>query len=290
MSEILIRSVCGILACAALACGQDISPAEKAKLAALAPGKTEPHFYLSNLFEYIDGGADVYLQYGLAGMVHQEYRAGDTDITTDIYDMGDALHAFGMYAAERSPDYQFIPMGAEGYSNDGMLNFLRGRYYVKLLGFSDSGKSAIPLEAAARAISLMIGGSRALPQPAPWLPQRGMVEHSQKYLVKVPLGEFLGPAATAVYRFDGQETTLLVSAAPGAVSQLKAAYHGTPAAGLPVVAWRGTSPYEGELLFFARAGYTIVLIHPPAHPEVFLQEIIRGADTASGSFEGDQCP
>ena len=40
--------------------------------------------------------------------------------------------AFGMYAAERAPGYNFLDIGIEAYRNEGILNFLQDRYYVKL--------------------------------------------------------------------------------------------------------------------------------------------------------------
>jgi hypothetical protein len=260
-----------------------VSAAEKAKLQALLPAATAPDFYLSDLYQYMDGGADVYLQFGLVGMAHQEYRAGDTDVTADIFDMGDPLRAFGIYAAERSPTYRFISMGAEGYSNDGMLNFLQGNYYVKLVGFSASGKSATALDQAARGISDKIGGARTMPQAIAWLPAAGLVARSQKYVIKEPIGhECLSPAATATYQIDGKETTLLVSFAPNpedAVAQMKKSFQSpgslAPLTGLPVPVWRGTNQYEGETIFFSRGRYTIVVVHPPAKPEAFLHALLE---------------
>jgi len=40
-------------------------------------------------------------------------------VTVDIYDMGNAQNAFGIYASERSPDNSFITLGAEGYTGRG---------------------------------------------------------------------------------------------------------------------------------------------------------------------------
>src|SRR5512139_200439 len=99
----------------------------------------EPVFYGENLFEYIDGGAEVYHQYQFVGLVHQKYRAGEVELTVDIYDMGGAVNAFGIYSVERAPGYNYVPIGAEGYLNDLVLNFLQGPCYVKLLA---AGKSA----------------------------------------------------------------------------------------------------------------------------------------------------
>ena len=59
-----------------------------------------------NLYEYIDGGADVFLLYDFQRLLHQNFKAGKGEITADIYDMGKAENAFGIYSAERSPSYK----------------------------------------------------------------------------------------------------------------------------------------------------------------------------------------
>jgi hypothetical protein len=143
-----------------------VAPAEKAKLVALLPDsqgfgarQAKPAaFYSADLYKYLDGGAEAYLQRGLAALLHQEYRAADVDITADVYDMGDPARAWGMYSAERPADYHPIAMGREGYRDEGALNFQQGSYYVKLLAFGDAAKTAALLDTVARAISARIWG------------------------------------------------------------------------------------------------------------------------------------
>jgi len=270
--------------------------AEKSKLARLLPdpaafsGKAAgpAHFYLSNLYEYIDGGAEAYHQYGLAGMTHLDFRARDTDVTVDIYDLGDPLRAFGIYAAERAPDYHFLDIGAEGYGSDQILNFLQGNYYVKLSAFNDQGPAAALLESVARAVSAKIGGGRSLPQAVAWFPARGLVARSQKYVVESPMGhDFLAPAATALYRSGQQETTLVVSIAAtpldaaARVARLRAHFQSSgkvaPVAGLPVEAWRGTNSFEGDIIFFASGRYALLVAHPPEDSGTFLKDLVSCA-------------
>lgn len=100
--------------------------------------------------------------------------------------------------------------------------------------------------------------------------------------------DFLSPAATAVYRFDGKETTLLVSIAGdpadalARVASLKQTFAksggATAVSGPPPGAWRGTNQYEGEMIFFAHGRYVVVVMRPPARPEAFLQEVVSGID------------
>jgi hypothetical protein len=181
----------------------------KARLTKLLP-PGPIRFYSSDLYEYMDGGADIYHVYGVVAVAHQESNTGKTAITADIFDMGDPLKAFGIYAAERSPDYHFVAVGAEGYREQGLLNFLQDRYYVKLSGSGDLAKFAA-------AVSAKIGGGRSLPAVLDLLPPENRVPRSEQYLVQAPEGhEFLAPALSAEYVLGGRKTKVLISIAANA--------------------------------------------------------------------------
>lgn len=127
-----------------------------------AATKHAASFYTAdNLYEYMDGGAGIFVLYGVRTAMHVDLRAKPVDVSVDVFDMGSADAAFGMYAAERTPELHFVAIGAEGYQYEGMLNFVQDRYYVKLLGFGD-GSEAI-LETLARAVSSRIGSNPGLP-------------------------------------------------------------------------------------------------------------------------------
>jgi hypothetical protein len=268
-----------------------VPQAEISKLTAILPGaqplgwtsREAPSFYSTDLYRLIDGGADAYLQYGLVAMTHAEYKSKNLEITAEIYDMGDALHAFGIYSAERSPDYHFIPIGAEGYAEEGCLNFFQGVYYIKLQAFGDG--SAPFLQAAASHISAKIGSATKMPEAITWLPAKGLVNHSQKYVVQAPMGhDFLSPAVTALYRLDGSEPTVLatIAASPAdaarRMASLRAYYQKTgriaPFSGLPLEAWATSNQYDGDVVFLVRGHHLLVVQHPPAHPETFLTDLI----------------
>jgi hypothetical protein len=294
-----MRFLICLFAATVILCGQEeegdgkpavIPEPEKAKLAALLPdaasfgGKPseDASFYGSDLYRLIDGGSDAYHQNGFVALVHREYKAGDVELTVDIYDMGNPLQGFAIYSNERSPDYHFISMGAEGYSGEGMLNFLQGAYYVKMQAFGDKSDSV--LTSAANGISGKIGGGKELPSPAPWLPTGGLVNRSQKYIIKAPLAhDYLAPALGATYRVGGAETLVFASLAPDAaeatrrLASLKGYYEKSGKVNaFPGVAgevWRTDNKYEGDVVFFARGRNLVIVQHPPAKPEGFLNEL-----------------
>ena len=173
------------------------------------PGKTARQnpattYSPDSLYQYIDGGADIYLLYDFQALLHQDFKIGATDLITDIYEMGKREDAFGIYASERSPGYKFVAIGGEGYRDRGILNFFADRYYVKLSG---SGANVGPLlDQFARLVSGRIGGVRTLPPLLEKLPREHRVLHSEQYVKKDPLGHaFLAPAYVVTYAEGKQE-------------------------------------------------------------------------------------
>jgi hypothetical protein len=271
-----------------------IPAAVKERLARLLPEPSEvgaswsgeQKFFSSDLYEYIDGGADVYLDYRLVAMVHQEYKASSTDITVDIYNMGAQSNAFGIYSAESSPDYHFLPIGSEGYGTNEILNFFQDEFYVKLSAFSDKEKTGPVLERTARAVSRRIGPSGSLPEFLSLFPPQNLVSHSCKFVKKSPLGhDFLAPAIMATYALGERQTSLVISKSPDAqaaakkVEQLRSYFSRSgkvvPQPGLGFEAFLGSNQFEGEAVFFASGSYAVLGINPPPDPESFLKSVIQ---------------
>jgi len=271
-----------------------IPDAAKEKLARLLPepsevgaARTGQHrFFSSDLYQYTDGAADAYLDYGLVAMVHQEYKSSNTDYTLDVYDMGAPSNAFGIYAAESSPDYHFLPIGAEGYGTNEVLNFFQGEFYIKLSGFSDKAETGPLLERFARVVSRRIGPSALMPEFLSLFPAQHLVSHSCKYMKKSPLGhDFLAPAIMASYAFGEKRASLILSKAPDAkgavqkVGQLRDYFGRTgevvPQPGLAPGALAGSNKFEGEAVFFASGSYAILCLNPPPNPEAFLKSVVE---------------
>lgn len=239
------------------------------------------------LYKYMDGGADVYLLYDFQLLLHQEFKAKQVDVTADMFDMGTSENAFGMYASERSPSYDFIPIGAEGYKNQGILNFLKGRYYVKLAGFGADADTV--LDQFARAISARIEDKAEFPALLQKLPQSNRKPRSEQYLLKDPLGHsFLGPAYLAVYTDGKNEATLLVSIAANAAEAKQRFEHlaehfrktGTcaDAPDLATGAIRVSNSFEGNALAVATGNYVLVLFVKSGNLETTFREAVRSLE------------
>ena len=223
------------------------------------------------LYQYIDGGADVYLLYDFQILLHQDFKSGAAELTADVYDMGKPEDAFGIYSAERSPKYTYIPIGAEAYRSKGVLNFFQDRYYVKLAG-SGTGADAL-LEQLAHSLSTRIGGSRMLPPVLSNFPQLHRVRHSEQYIRKDPLGHaFLAPAYVVTYAATAKESKMLVSiandpaSAKARLDQLAKHFRQTgecaPAPELGEGGIRGKNSFEGTAIARTQGRYVLMLLNP----------------------------
>ena len=136
-----------------------------------------------NLFDLINGGADVYLDYNFVDLHLCDYKIDDIVITVEAYNHGDISNAFGIYATERSSDYHFVDIGTEGYQEDGILNFFQDNFYIKLYGYSESGKSVNEhLLSIAEKVSASVGDDKSFPELLNRFPIKDKVLYSEKFI------------------------------------------------------------------------------------------------------------
>jgi hypothetical protein len=87
------------------------------------------------LFDYINGGAEVYLDLGFIRVGAREYVADleeKTYFTLDVYDMSEPIRALSIYSSEAYGDPEPVSFGAGGYLGGGSLAFWSRRFYVKV--------------------------------------------------------------------------------------------------------------------------------------------------------------
>jgi len=178
----------------------------------------EPEIFRpESLFEYINGAAESYLSYDFLELTVGQYESGDkkASVTVEIYDMGSDLNAFGIYGAERYPDNPPIEIGTLGYIDGEVLNFISGRYYVKLLAYgADDTEGVLRAFAAATAEGMPESGET--PRALRAFPDDGRVQNSEKYIKSNFLGfAFLENGYLAGYKAEGREYDAFLVPAAG---------------------------------------------------------------------------
>jgi hypothetical protein len=162
-----------------------------------------PVYTPDDLWNYIDGAADAYLALGFLDLNITEYKKGKRTIKAEIYRFGDDAMAFGMYSLERSPGYDFIKVGVQGYNEDGVVFFYKDRYYIKIMTQSESKKVNESMKELAGLIAARINGKIEFPALLKLYPSEGLVRNQETYILESVLGhEFLRGAFRASYEVD----------------------------------------------------------------------------------------
>jgi hypothetical protein len=181
-----------------------------------------PVFTPDNLWNFINGAADTYLSLGFEELRVTEYVKGKNTIKLEIYRHKDAIQAFGIYSSERSATFRFLNIGSQGYKADGSLNFLKGRYYVKIRTNSSSEKVLLSLETLALRVADMLPGESALPAVLSDFPAEGRKINEESYIREGVLGhEFLRGAFKAVYEAGDMTFSIFIIDNPTAEECLK---------------------------------------------------------------------
>ncbi len=176
------------------------------------PGFTmvkQPEWYRpESLWNYINGGALPYLDYGVGDVVTWSGKLAphDFEIVVDIYDMGGNRSAFGIYSSERFPEYDYFDIGVEGYRLDSAVCFWKDRYYVKVVSNAPSTPTIEPVERIARAIDVRIPDGAGMPSVFDLFPAKDRRPKSESFTAKNVLGQdFLSNGFSVTYDDDGAE-------------------------------------------------------------------------------------
>ncbi len=169
-------------------------------------------FIPKTLFEYIDGDADLYVMYDFQELKVAEYRnEKKASVTVEVYELETPTHAFGIYSQERLPHANIIDVGAQGYIEHKVLNFLTGPYYVKMTGYNTGAEDREILMTFAKKISENLGTKGTLPPILSSFPEEGKRKISEKFINRNFLGySFLHSAFTADYELSGRKFKLFV--------------------------------------------------------------------------------
>lgn len=224
-----------------------------------------PVYLPENLWDFINGAADVYLALGFMDLHVTEYKKGKETIKLEIYHHRDHTMAFGIYASERSPSFSYINIGAQGYLTGGSLNFFKGDYYVKLRTYSKKQKTLSAEESLARRIADMLQGETSMPAQLSLFPGEGKKEKEETYINESVLGhEFLNKAFKAQYQVGNDNFSIFLMKFTNPKDALKTAETYLTSAGLDAGSsdtgrFVFTDGYNGTI-FLSWKNDTIVII------------------------------
>lgn len=140
-----------------------------------------------DLFLYINGGAEIYQEFGFDKVIVQDYKNETSGtISIEIYKMDSSLSAYGIFTFKSGSAGRSLDFGQEVLLEDYYLNMRKGPYLITLTGFDESESTIQGLQNLGREIYRRITETGGIPDVVRLLPEKELISQSVKFF-KGPL-------------------------------------------------------------------------------------------------------
>ncbi len=142
-------------------------------------------FRKDGLFGHIDGGAEIFLQYGFEELTVVRYTdctspKADKEIAIEAYQMAAPADAFGIFSIKREGGERVSPeIDAVHWLSPSQAGLVKGNIYVSITGLDASAEE---VEGFAAAVSRMVSAPTTLPPELSLLPASGRKKGSERYI------------------------------------------------------------------------------------------------------------
>lgn len=110
-------------------------------------------FEAKDLWQYIDGDSEQYIQAGVVTTSTSDYKyQGQLEATVDVYTMGGADGARTILEKGLTKDAQRVQVGDEGIAYAQSVTFRKGNFLVRIVAFEPSAAAPQALMALARGV------------------------------------------------------------------------------------------------------------------------------------------
>lgn len=137
-----------------------------------------------DIFDYINGAAELYFAYDFRAVVAAEYKNNETSIMVDVYDMTNSEGAFGIYSLNRYQGANYVDIGNDGILSGTALEFWKGNYFCKVYAFDMSPKYQDEVKKIGNLLASEIKEAGSEPSIIKDLPQNGLIPRSAKFFTR----------------------------------------------------------------------------------------------------------
>lgn len=151
------------------------------------PAGEDSYYNSENLYDYIDGGAEVYLAFNVQTVFARRYeKAGEPEIVVDIFEMGSSEDAYGVYFHDLR-EGSFAGEGQDSEWIEGSLFFWKGRYFVSIFAYDETEEAWATVRELGRNIAEAIQDTGSRPELISLLPEKrlptGQIRYFHDYQV-----------------------------------------------------------------------------------------------------------
>jgi hypothetical protein len=141
-----------------------------------------------DLWEYINGDAEIYHQYAFVEVATADYRSGDVELIADIYRFADYESAYGLFTAIRPDESEPLALGTASIVSETSLDCVIGRHLLHITTFASSEETLATMQMAARTLVSSLPGTALRPTTFARFPEEGRLPARDQ----IYAGSFLG--------------------------------------------------------------------------------------------------
>ena len=143
-------------------------------------------FKESDLFNYINGGAEIFHEFGFHELFVQRYGKDDAEITLEVYRMQSPESALGIYLMKCGKETTVVGVPARHSGNRFQFTIVKSNYYI-LVNNSNGDETGLPIMVSLSQIVL-----NSIPQGKPVelfrvLPKKNLISGSER-IIRGPYG------------------------------------------------------------------------------------------------------
>jgi len=139
-----------------------------------------------DLFNQIDGGAELFLEFGFTKLRLLTYVRNKAELTLNDYEMESGASALGVYLMKMGRETPFAEVAARNSSEEAQLTILKGRHFVQVDNLGDAPATKAEAVALANAFLAAVA-EESVPTPLEALPTEGKAPGSER-LIRGPYG------------------------------------------------------------------------------------------------------
>jgi hypothetical protein len=137
-------------------------------------------FTRKTIFDYMDGGGEIYLAYDFQRLLAREYARPDAPrIVAEVYQMASSRDAYGIFTHDT--DGQPVSVGQMALYSAGLLRFWKDRFFVRLQAEDETPEVKTTLMTLGDRVALEIPRNGEKPSVLVALPRQGLIQPSVHY-------------------------------------------------------------------------------------------------------------
>ena len=131
-----------------------------------------------DLFNYINGGAELFKEFGFEKLLVQSYANGDEEIVVEVYPMENPEAALGIYLMKCGRETPMESISVRNTGNRLQFTILKNKYFIQINNFTGNEKNVPVMSEAARALLRLIPDGKSVLLLSE-LPKAGLIPGSE---------------------------------------------------------------------------------------------------------------